>query len=59
MRKLYCGGRFAFDYLNPAYRDLAKEDYRAQLLGNENLLLEFNISLISLFVKSGFSFKKT
>ena len=40
MKKVYCGGRFAFDYLNPAYRELAKEDYRARLLGDENLLLK-------------------
>ena len=40
MKKIYCGGRFAFDYLNPTYRELVKEDYRAQLLGDENLLLE-------------------
>ncbi len=38
--KLYCGGTFPFDYQLPDYRERAKEDYRAKLLGNVDLLLE-------------------
>jgi hypothetical protein len=40
MRRVYCGGTFAFDYLNPAYRALAAEDYRAVLLGGAEALLQ-------------------
>ena len=40
MRRVYCGGTFAFDYFDPAYRDRAKEDYRAILLGGVDALLE-------------------
>lgn len=39
MRYLYCGGTFEFDYLDPAYRARAGEDYRARLLGSADLLL--------------------
>lgn len=37
--KLYCAGQFSFDYLNNNYYDLAKDDYRAILLGNVDKLL--------------------
>ncbi len=40
MRKLYCGGRFHFDYLLDGYRDNAAKDYRAVLLGNVDFLLQ-------------------
>lgn len=40
MNKLYCAGAFNFDFLNDDYREKAKSDYRAVLLGSENLLLE-------------------
>ena len=40
MRRLYCGGSFDFDYLNPDYRIQAAKDYRAVLLGSAELLLE-------------------
>ena len=37
--KIYCGGRFHFDYLNQDYLEKASEDYRAILLGDVNKLL--------------------
>ena len=40
MKKIYCGGRFHFDYLLDGYREEAAKDYRAILLGNVDLLLE-------------------
>ena len=40
MRKLYCGGRFHFDYLLEGYRDEAAKDYRSVLLGDTELLLQ-------------------
>jgi len=40
MKYIYCGGAFAFDYLDPAYRARASEDYRAELLGDAELLLQ-------------------
>lgn len=39
MRKLYCGGRFHFDYLLDGYREDAAKDYRSVLLGEVELLL--------------------
>ena len=39
MRKLYCGGRFHFDYLLDGYREDAAKDYRAILLGEVEFLL--------------------
>ena len=39
MKKLYCGGRFHFDYLRDGYPDEAAKDYRAVLLGSTELLL--------------------
>ncbi len=40
MKKIYCGGRFHFDYLVDGYRENAARDYRAVLLGNVDSLLE-------------------
>ena len=40
MKKLYCGGRFHFDYLLDGYRENAAKDYRAILLGNVDSLLK-------------------
>lgn len=40
MKKIYCGGRFDFDYLKDGYKDAAAKDYRAVLLGSGNRLLE-------------------
>jgi hypothetical protein len=40
MKKLYCGGRFHFDYLLDGYRENAAKDYRAVLLGNVDSLLK-------------------
>jgi len=40
MRKLYCGGRFYFDYLQDGYTAQAAEDYRAKMLGDVRLLLQ-------------------
>lgn len=40
MRKLYCGGRFYFDYQQSDYRDQAARDFRALLLGHTDLLLQ-------------------
>ena len=39
MRLVYCGGSFAFDFRDPAYRALAAKDYRAVLLGDAEALL--------------------
>lgn len=36
---IYCGRKFHFDYLNENYINKAKEDYRAMLLNDVNLLL--------------------
>lgn len=40
MRKIYCGGRFDFDYLDEGYRAEAEKDYRAILLGGADMLLQ-------------------
>ena len=40
MRKLYCGGRFHFDYLRDGYLEDAAKDYRARLLGDVAHLLQ-------------------
>ena len=40
MRKLYCGGRFPFDYQQPNYLDQVAADYRAVLLGSPQRLLQ-------------------
>lgn len=40
MRRLYCGGSFHFDYLQPDYRQQAASDYRALLLGSPDRLLQ-------------------
>ena len=40
MKKVYCGGRFCFDYLRDGYLDEAAKDYRAVLLGSTELLLQ-------------------
>ena len=40
MKKLYCGGRFHFDYLQDGYREAAAKDYRAVLLGDVDCLLQ-------------------
>ena len=40
MRKIYCGGRFNFDYTEAGYREEAAKDYRAVLLGGADLLLK-------------------
>lgn len=40
IHRIYCGGRFCFDYLDADYRIRAAEDYRAQLLGDPALLLQ-------------------
>ena len=45
MRKIYCGGRFNFDYLDEGYLDEAAKDYRAILLGDEELLLQRSTSV--------------
>ena len=45
MRKLYCGGRFHFDYLSDGYRKEAEKDYRAILLGDVDRLLKRDDSL--------------
>lgn len=37
--KVFCGGRFHFDYLDENYIQKAYEDYRALLLGDVNNLL--------------------
>ena len=37
--KVFCGGRFHFDYLDEDYVQKASEDYRAILLGDVNKLL--------------------
>ena len=37
--KVFCGGRFHFDYLDEDYIQKASEDYRALLLGDVNKLL--------------------
>lgn len=37
--KIFCGGRFHFDYLEEEYIQKASEDYRAILLGDVNRLL--------------------
>ena len=37
--KLFCGGKFHFDYLNDNYVDAAKNDYRSIILKDVNLLL--------------------
>lgn len=42
MRKIYCGGRFHFDYQHADYRKQAADDYRSILLGNVDLLLQKN-----------------
>ena len=39
MRKLYCGGKFHFDYLLNGYVENAARDYRAVLLGDVKHLL--------------------
>ena len=39
INKLYCAGAFSFDYLEKNYKEKAKMDYRAKILGNINLLL--------------------
>lgn len=41
-RKLYCGGKFAFDYQKQDYETQVKNDYRANILGNFHLLLDNN-----------------
>ena len=38
--KLYCGGKFHFDYLIEKYELKAKDDYRSNILGDYKLLLE-------------------
>ena len=45
MKKIYCGGRFNFDYLYEVYRTEAAKDYRAILLGDEELLLQRSTSV--------------
>lgn len=40
MRRIYCGGRFDFDYQHADYRKQAAQDYRAMLLGSTDLLLQ-------------------
>ena len=45
MKKIYCGGRFDFDYLKDGYKDAAAKDYRAVLLGDEELLLKRSASV--------------
>ena len=40
MKKIYCGGRFHFDYLLDGYREEAAKDYRAVLLGRVDHLLQ-------------------
>lgn len=40
MKKLYCGGTFPFDFQNENYIEQVRCDYRAQLLGSEEKLLE-------------------
>lgn len=39
MKKLFCGGRFYFDYQLPDYQEKAANDYRAILLGGPEHLL--------------------
>lgn len=45
MKKVYCGGRFGFDYLDDGYIDNAKHDYRSVLLGRAELLLQRSTSV--------------
>ena len=39
MEYIYCGGRFAFDYLEVGFEEKAEKDYRAILLNDVNKLL--------------------
>ena len=39
MKKLYCGGRFEFDYRDEDYLEKAEEDYRALILDDVNRML--------------------
>ena len=38
--KLFCGGKFHFDYLNDNYLEAAKNDYRSFILKDVELLLK-------------------
>lgn len=42
MRKLYCGGAFAFDVRNEDYLKEAKKDYRTSILKDVDLLLQYS-----------------
>lgn len=42
VRKVYCGGAFVFDYQDKDYEVFAKDDYRANILGDFKLLLYNN-----------------
>jgi hypothetical protein len=39
MERIYCGGRFCFDFLNEDFESRAAEDYRTHLLGDVSLLI--------------------
>ncbi len=39
IKKIYCGGVFSFDYKVQDYKKLVKDDYRANILGDSELLL--------------------
>lgn len=42
IKKLYCGGKFTFDFQKKRYETDVLNDYRCYLLGNPHLLLESN-----------------